>query len=130
MTDLQHIEDNAIRKFTGNLNVKDFNDDTIRDYLDVRVDVDKYVKRLFECTIGASTILEWVQDDFSTILESYLRSKHAHHMFDLASSQDLDNSNSYFDFCLDICQEALDYWLDHGYQDRAWEHFRYYAEEV
>lgn len=130
MMELQSIENNAAQKFTDNLSTRDFSDDTIRDYLDVRVGVDKYVKRLFECTIDASTILEWAQDDFTAVLESYLRAKHAHTMFDLASSQDLDNSDSYFDFCLDICQEALDYWLDHGYQDRAWEYFRYYAEEV
>lgn len=128
--DLQTIEDRALQKFLNNLTTQDFSDDTIRDYLDVRVDVDRYEKRLFECTIDSSTILDWVQDDFSPIIESYLRSKKVDSLYDLASPKNLASVNSYYDFCLATYQDALDYWLEHGYHDRAWEYFRYYGEEV
>lgn len=124
------IEEKAMQNFVNNISIKDIDDDEIRDYLNVRVDVDRYNKRLFECVIPAETILEWIQDDFNSIVDSYLRHEHVRKISDLANPDDKSSANNYYAFCLDTYQAALDYWFTSSYKDKAWEYFREYGEEV
>lgn len=127
---MTEIEEKAMQNFVNNIDIRDIDDDEIQDYLNVRVDVDRYERRLFECKIDAETILSWIQDDFNPIIDSYLRYKHVHKISELATPSDKASANNYYAFCLDTYQAALDHWFTAGYKDRAWEYFREYGEEV
>lgn len=127
--DFERIEDSAVNEFI-NTNSEEVEDYEMYDKLPHWDDADSYHLVNAECIIPSYVISSWLYDDFYDKIEQYLSSEGVKDISELASPEDLISEESYYNFCLDICQLSEDYWYEHYFDDLCEDYFYEHATEL
>lgn len=115
-SDIQLIEDEAVESFVSKGLDTHFEDEIVDGYVPYWYDVDKYKMAPASCTVPGDIISDWIYGDFWSIIDKYLKTQDAKNFYDLADTSDLQDSNTYMEFCLDQCQNAEDMFWEFEYQ--------------
>lgn len=127
---LERIEEQAMEKFASEGMSSKINDDHLTGDIPERVDVDRYRYVAAECTLPEDVIKEWLYGDFVTVVEKYLKSQGVSDIRDLVSEEDISSPFTYFDACMDVCQEAEYYFWDEEYPELQQQYFEEHAEKI
>lgn len=91
-------------------------------------DADRYYMVPARCKIPGEIIHAWLYDDFWNLIEKYLKFMKVKNLQDLATPEDLVDSETYREFCLEQCQYVEDYFWDFEYDYLANNYFLSHAE--
>lgn len=121
-SDIQLIEDEAVSQYVSQGLSKTFDDEIVDGDVPKWSDVDRYYMVPASCTVPGNIISDWAYGDFWSIVDKYLRSQDAKNFYDLATPSDIENTESYMDFCLEQCQNAEDMFWDYDYDKKCLEY--------
>lgn len=129
LTDIESIENEAIDTYLNDIDTV-FSDELLEGTINVRRDVDDYYEAEGRCLLSGDIIKDWLCGDFWTRLDQYLKSKDAACLYDIAPHEATKSDLSYFNYCLDVCQDVEDYFWDEIYPELCEEYFQKHAEQV
>ena len=127
---LRRIEDQAIDKFVAEGMSSKIGDDQLTGEIPLWTDADKYHMVDAKCTLPEDVIKDWLYGDFNNLVADYVKYLGVDEISDLADSQILNSPIDYFEYCMDVCQDAEDYFWDRRYPDLQQEYFEEHAERI
>lgn len=125
---IKRIEDQAVNAYYESIDSSDFYDEEVIDYYDERIDVDKYNKVRGRCIVPGDVKYQWLSD--SDFVYDYLKSKYnINRISETADTDILSNSGSFYDYCIDFCNQAREHWEESNLPDFIREYFLAHCEE-
>lgn len=127
---MRSIEEKALDRFAENGRMSKMSDDSIVGQIPEWTDADRYRMVDAECIIPGDVIKDWLYDDFSTVVEKYLKTIGQKEIGDNAPEDVKLSPITYFEYCMDIYQEVEDYFWDQIYPELQQNYFEDHAEKV
>lgn len=124
------VEDEACEYYINKyIKPRTITDEVLRGDVPKWVDVDRYYMVPGKCEISGKKIKERLIDQIWDVFTvDYPKSQGVSQVSDLARDEELQDHDSYFDFCIDILFEADDYWFGEIYPEWCDAYFEENAE--
>jgi len=125
-SDIPIVEEDAVEQFVSEGLKRKFDDEIVEGDVPKRVDVDRYRMVPISCTVPGELIKDWIFGDFWGKVEKYLKYQDAESFYDLASPEDLEDTATYTDFCIEQCEHIEDLFWDYTFQEKCLEYLQEY----
>jgi len=125
---MERIEEQAFNKFVDVGKASRIEDDFVEGEIPVWTDADDYYMTSAKCTIPGAVIKDWLYDDFRTNVEKYLHACGYRAISNMVDPNDIPSPIYYFEYCMDIYDDIVDYFWDYIYPDKQQQYFEDHAE--
>jgi len=128
--ELSIIEENAVDNYLEDIsnNDSDFSDEELRGDIPNWYDADSYRLAAAKCILPGEVIQQWLYE--SDFVDMYLKTKDARSISECILDSDKEDPDTFYQACIDVCDDAKNYWFNTYYPDKCDEYFDKNAEPI